>query len=178
MKFDFRRLSPAVLTSLGLLFLALLFLALDWDVLGWILGLAGLALNVVAVAVTEVPDSAGDGTRRVEARPGAADRSARERLALRDSASTGKQSRGGSSRATPLGAETADVVRDADGLPVETPEHAAPAVRDGKPGKGDKAAYSRAGSTAVPGSATSSTTEARTSSATVKPSGGTSSIRR
>ena len=75
MKYDFRRLTPAVLTSLGLIFLALLFVSFGWAVLGWILGLAGLALNVVAVAVIAVPDSAGDGARRVPARPGAAQRS-------------------------------------------------------------------------------------------------------
>ena len=52
MKYDFRRLTPAVLTSLGLIFLALLFVSFGWAILGWILGLAGLALNVVASMVS------------------------------------------------------------------------------------------------------------------------------
>ena len=131
MKYDFRRLTPAVLTSLGLIFLALLFVSFGWAVLGWILGLAGLALNVVAVAVIAVPGSAGDGARRVPARPGAAQRSERE--------------------------AEAEVIRDADGQPVQAqPSRTVSAQRDGKAGKGDKRAYSRAGSTAVPGSARAS----------------------
>lgn len=144
MKFDFRRLTPAVLTSLGLVLLALLFASFGWFVLAWVLGLAGIALNVTAVAVTEIDDRPadrpGDGTRRVSARPGDADRSARERMALRDAAA-------------PDAEIEADAVRDADGQPVESTRAAVPAPRDGKPGKGDKSAYSRAGSTAVPGSA-------------------------
>ena len=47
-------------------------------------------------------------------------------------------------------------MRDAEGQPVEAPSDSL--ARDGKPGKGDKKAYSRAGSTAVPGSARSSST--------------------
>lgn len=153
MKYDFRRLTPAVLTSLGLIFLALLFVSFGWAVLGWILGLAGLALNVVAVAVIAVPDSAGDGARRVPARPGAAQRSERERLALRDAAAPSGR---GLEHDDEREAE-AEVIRDADGQPVEAqPSRTVSAQRDGKPGKGDKSAYSRAGSTAVPGSARSS----------------------
>ena len=133
MKFDFRRLTPAVLTSLGLVLLALLFASFGWFVLAWVLGLAGIALNITAVAVTEIDDRPAD-------RPGDADRSARERKALRDAAA-------------PDAEIEADAVRDADGQPVESTRAAVPAPRDGKPGKGDKSAYSRAGSTAVPGSA-------------------------
>ena len=150
MKYDFRRLTPAVLTSLGLIFLALLFVSFGWSVLGWILGLAGLALNVVAVAVIAVPDSAGDTSRRVPARPGAAQRSERERLALRDSAAPSRGVEHDDER-------EAEVIRDADGQPVQAqPSRTVSAQRDGKAGKGDKRAYSRAGSTAVPGSARAS----------------------
>ena len=155
MKFDFRRLTPAVLTSLGLILLALLLLSVGWAVLGWILGLAGLGLNVVAVAVTEVPDTTADGTRRVASRPGAEQRSERARLARRDAAASGRST--GSERSVRHDDEReaeAEVVRDAEGQPVEAPS--ASLARDGKPGKGDKKAYSRAGSTAVPGSARSS----------------------
>ena len=149
MKYDFRRLTPAVLTSLGLIFLALLFVSFGWAVLGWILGLAGLALNVVAVAVIAVPDSAGDGARRVPARPAAAQRSERERLALRDSAAPSRGVEHDDEREA-----EAEVIRDADGQPVQAqPSRTVSAQRDGKAGKGDKRAYSRAGSTAVPGSA-------------------------
>lgn len=152
MKYDFRRLTPAVLTSLGLIFLALLFVSFGWAVLGWILGLAGLALNVVAVAVIAVPDSAGDGARRVPARPGAAQRSERERLALRDSAAPSRGVEHDDEREA-----EAEVIRDADGQPVQAqPSRTVSAQRDGKAGKGDKRAYSRAGSTAVPGSARAS----------------------
>ena len=151
MKYDFRRLTPAVLTSLGLIFLALLFVSFGWAVLGWILGLAGLALNVVAVAVIAVPDSAGDTSRRVPARPGAAQRSERERLALRDSAAPAR----GVEHDDELEAE-AEVIRDADGQPVEARTTRTAYGKAGKGGKGDKRAYSRAGSTAVPGSARSS----------------------
>ena len=149
MKYDFRRLTPAVLTSLGLIFLALLFVSFGWAVLGWILGLAGLALNVVAVAVIAVPGSAGDGARRVPARPGAAQRSERERLALRDSAAPSRGVEHDDEREA-----EAEVIRDADGQP--HPSRTVSAQRDRKPGKGDKSAYSRAGSTAVPGSARAS----------------------
>lgn len=165
MKFDFQRLTPAVLTSLGLVFLAMLFVSFGWIALGWIVGLLGIGLNVVAVAVTAVPDASESGTRRVAARPGAAQRSERGRLALRDSAA------GSSARADRRDADAdadaahrseAAVVRDADGQPVEASTGPMTTVtRDGKPGKGDKAAYSRAGSTAVPGSATSSSSAGR-----------------
>lgn len=59
MKFDFRRLTPALVTSLGLLFLALLCASIGWTVFAWVVGLLGLALNVVGVAVVQIDGSAG-----------------------------------------------------------------------------------------------------------------------
>lgn len=56
MTFDFRRLTPALATSLALMFSALVCTSIGWTVVGWFIGLAGLTLNVVGVAVTQVND--------------------------------------------------------------------------------------------------------------------------
>lgn len=70
MKFNFRRVkSPAYLTSVGLLLIGLLFALASVAVAAWIFFLLGIALNVVTVSVTNVPDSSsrarGAGTRVV-----------------------------------------------------------------------------------------------------------------
>lgn len=72
MKFNFRRVkSPAYLTSVGLLLIGLLFALASVAVAAWIFFLLGIALNVVTVSVTDVPDSSsssrarGAGTRVV-----------------------------------------------------------------------------------------------------------------
>lgn len=57
MKFDFRRLSPALVTSLALIFFALLCASIGWTVFAWLVGLLGLALNVVGIAVVQVNDA-------------------------------------------------------------------------------------------------------------------------
>lgn len=96
MKFDFRRLTPALVTSLALLFLALLCASIGWVILAWIVGLAGLALNVIAVAVVQidVPMESSRTTNDRKARPTTTtvrsnpseDRAKDARTALRDSA--------------------------------------------------------------------------------------------
>lgn len=96
MKFDFRRLTPALVTSLALLFLALLCASIGWVILAWIVGLAGLALNVIAVAVVEIDvpmessrttndRKARSTTTTVRSNP-SEDRAKDARTALRDSA--------------------------------------------------------------------------------------------
>ncbi|KAA9393312.1 hypothetical protein FCK90_13080 [Kocuria coralli] len=79
MKFDFRRLTPALVTSLALLFLALLCASVGWVVFGWIVGLLGLGLNIMAVAVTQIDDP------MVYQRPGVA-KSGRSKVAASRSA--------------------------------------------------------------------------------------------
>ncbi|NKE10290.1 MULTISPECIES: hypothetical protein [Kocuria] len=58
MKFDFRRLTPALVTSLALIFFALLCASIGWTVFAWLVGLLGLALNVVGIAVVQIDDAA------------------------------------------------------------------------------------------------------------------------
>ncbi|OXS80910.1 hypothetical protein [Kocuria marina] len=70
MQFNFRRVkSSAYLTSVGLLLVGLLFALASVAVAAWIFFLLGIALNVVTVSITKVPDSAsrarGAGTRVV-----------------------------------------------------------------------------------------------------------------
>lgn len=57
MKFDFRRLTPALVTSLALIFFALLCASIGWTVFAWLVGLLGLALNVVGIAVVQIDDA-------------------------------------------------------------------------------------------------------------------------
>lgn len=51
MKCDFRRLTPALVTSLALLFISLVCASFGWVVFAWVLGVVGLVLNVVGVTV-------------------------------------------------------------------------------------------------------------------------------
>lgn len=147
MKFDFRRLSPAVLTSLGLLLLALILVSAGWGVLGWIAGLLGLGLNVVAVAVTEVDDAprARPVTSR-EARPAAS----REVRATPSEGSSPAQRRALRDSAAPVGGP------DADALPIVTPVADAQPITDEQPvvvrrGAGSKGSASQRGSVARAG---------------------------
>lgn len=71
MKFNFRRAkTPAYLTSLVLIVLGLIFAVASVGVLAWILTILGIALNVMAVSITEINESPararGTGTRVVE----------------------------------------------------------------------------------------------------------------
>ncbi|MDO5619034.1 hypothetical protein [Kocuria sp.] len=107
MKFDFRRLTPALVTSLALIFFALLCASIGWTVFAWLVGLAGLVLNVVGLAVVQIDDSqspaSGDSG---ESKTGTfAHKTKNARAALRDSASraSGKDSGTGSAS----GAKTA-----------------------------------------------------------------------
>lgn len=143
MKFDFRRLSPALVTSLALIFFALLCASIGWTVLAWLVGLLGLALNVVGIAVIQVDDapsstSAASGANRAkvsgnksaevgpagnaESAPAKssvksnpfADKAKNARAALRNSASRGARSGEGSTSTKAGGNPSTDAAAAAE----------------------------------------------------------------
>ena len=70
MQFNFRRAkTPAYLTSLALVVIGLLFAVGSMPVLAWIVTILGIALNVMAVSITQINESParahGTGTRVV-----------------------------------------------------------------------------------------------------------------